>query len=97
MAEVITDRVPLGVSACVDRCPVRYNGRSFDALRVLGRERSDFVLTPVCPECLAGLGVPRMPIHLTGTGQEVLAGTARVLDRRGRDHTEQIIEGSEAA
>ncbi len=21
MAEVITDRVPLGVSACVDRCP----------------------------------------------------------------------------
>jgi uncharacterized protein YbbK (DUF523 family) len=97
VAEIITTRIPLGVSACIDRCPVRYNGRALDSLSVLGRERSDFVLTPVCPECLAGLGVPRNPIHLTGSGAEVLAGTARVIDRRGNDLTATIIAGCHSA
>lgn len=97
MAEIITDKVAIGISACIYNCPVRYNGHAFDALHVLGRERADFVWTPVCPECLAGLGVPRMPVHLTGTGAEVLAGEARVLDRRGRDHTDEIVAGCEAA
>ncbi len=96
MAELITRNVPIGISACVFRCPVRYNGKSFDALSMLGRERGDFSFTPVCPECMAGLGVPRMPVHLTGTGQEVLAGTAAVRDRRGRDVTESLIAGSRA-
>ncbi|MHB9003041.1 MAG: 2-thiouracil desulfurase family protein [Coriobacteriia bacterium] len=96
MPELITRKVPLGVSACVFRCPVRYNGRAFDALATIGRERSDFSFTPVCPECMAGLGVPRDPIHLTGTGQEVLAGTARVKSRRGHDVTQEVIAGSRA-
>lgn len=96
MAELITRTVPIGISACVYRCPVRYNGKSFDALATLGRERSDFAFTPVCPECMAGLGVPRTPIHLTGPGQDVLAGTARVKDRRGRDVTDALVEGSRA-
>ena len=89
MAEVITNKVRVGISACAFGCPVRYNGHGFDSLSVLGRERSDFVFTPVCPECLAGLGVPRTPIHLTGTGAEVLAGEAQVRDRRGHDVTER--------
>ena len=93
MAEVISSKVRVGVSACAFGCPVRYNGRGFDALSILGRERSDFVFTPVCPECLAGLGVPRTPIHLTGTGTEVLAGEALVKDRRGNDVTERLVEG----
>ncbi|MDZ4168589.1 MAG: DUF523 domain-containing protein [Coriobacteriia bacterium] len=97
MPEIITSKVALGISACIYNCPVRYNGHAFDALKLLGREKADFVWSPVCPECLAGLGVPRTPIHLTGTGQEVLAGTARVKDRRGHDRTEEVIEGSRAA
>ena len=97
MAEIITAKIALGVSACIDRCPVRYNGRALDSLSVLGRERSDFVLTPVCPECLAGLGVPRNPIHLTGSGADVLAGRAQVLDRHGHDVSAQVIAGCEAA
>ena len=97
MAEIITRTVPVGISACVFDCPVRYNGKAFDALKLLGREKADFSWTPVCPECLAGLGVPRMPVHLTGTGDEVLDGTAKVLDRRGRDVTEEIVEGSRCA
>ena len=96
-AQLLTDKVAIGISACLYDCPVRYNGRAFDALSLLGRERADFVWTPVCPECLAGLGVPRMPVHLTGTGQEVLAGHAKVLERRGRDRTDDIVAGCEAA
>lgn len=96
-AELLTSKIRLGISACVYRCPVRYNGRALDAVAHLGRERSDYVFTPVCPECLAGLGVPRAPIHLTGDGASVLAGTARVRDRRGNDVTEQVIAGAAAA
>ncbi len=94
--EVLTQRVPLGVSACLADCPVRYNGKRFDALGMLGRERADFAITPVCPECMAGFGVPREPIHLTGTGQAVLAGEARVEDRHGRDVTAALVAGCEA-
>lgn len=96
MAEILTQRVPIGISACVYRCPVRYNGKSFDALATMGREKSDFRFTPVCPECMAGLGVPRDPIHLTGPGHEVLAGLSKVKSRRGRNVSEEVIEGSKA-
>ncbi len=96
MAELVTRRVPIGISACVYRCPVRYNGRSFDAIATMGRERADFAFTPVCPECMAGLGVPRDPIHLTGTGQEVLLGEAKLKTRRGRDVTAQVVAGAHA-
>ncbi|TDB36954.1 MAG: DUF523 domain-containing protein [Actinobacteria bacterium] len=96
MVEVMTQKVPLGVSACLADCPVRYNGKRFDALGKLGRERADFAITPVCPECMAGFGVPREPIHLTGTGQEVLAGTAAVENRYGRDVTAQLVSGAQA-
>ncbi|GAB4292351.1 MAG: hypothetical protein Kow0067_19140 [Coriobacteriia bacterium] len=97
MAEIITERAAVGISACLYDCPVRYNGKRFDAVSKLGRERGDFTFTPVCPECLAGLGVPREPIHLTGTGQEVLAGTAAVRDRHGRDVTDRVVAGARAA
>jgi uncharacterized protein YbbK (DUF523 family) len=96
MTQVITERPRIGISACIFDCPVRYNGKGMDRVSALGRERADFAFTPVCPECLAGLGVPRMPIHLTGTGQEVLSGAARVRDRRGRDVTAAAVEGSRA-
>lgn len=97
MAEIITDRPSIGISACLFRCPVRYNGKAFDGLAVMGREQQDFVFTPVCPECLAGFGVPRMPIHLTGTGTEVLEGEAKVIDRRGHDRTADLVAGSHIA
>lgn len=96
-AGLITDKIRLGISACSYRCPVRYNGHSVDSLAGLGRERADYVFTPVCPECLAGLGVPRNPIHLTGTGAEVLAGRAEVRDRRGHDVSAQVIAGAKTA
>lgn len=96
MPEIISRKVPVGVSACVMGCPVRYNGRGFESLATMGRERQDFSFTPVCPECMAGLGVPRDPIHLTGTGQQALQGEAKVRSRRGRDVTAELIAGAQA-
>lgn len=96
MPELVTQPVPLAVSACLDGCPVRYNGKSFDSLAVLGRDRSAFTFTPVCPEVMAGLGVPREPVHLTGAAREVLSGAARVRDRHGSDRTEPLLAGCAA-
>lgn len=97
MPGIVTEKIRLGISACVYRCPVRYNGRALDALATVGRERGDYVFTPVCPECLAGLGVPREPIHLTGPGDAVIAGDAQVRDRHGRDLTQRALAGATAA
>lgn len=83
-----------GVSACLYGCPVRYDGESFDAVAVAGPSVAGRVFLPVCPECMAGLGVPRERIVLTGTGDEVLDGEARVVDVRGRDVTEQVVAGA---
>ncbi|MDI6713107.1 MAG: DUF523 domain-containing protein [Anaerosomatales bacterium] len=96
MPEIVTEKPVVGISACLYDCPVRYNGKRFDAVSSLGREHADFRFMPVCPECMAGFGVPREPIHLTGPGEEVLAGRARVMTRRGRDVTEELVAGAQA-
>ncbi|MHB1342305.1 MAG: 2-thiouracil desulfurase family protein [Coriobacteriia bacterium] len=96
MPELLSAKTPLGISACLYDCPVRYNGKRLDAVSALGRERADFAFTPVCPECMAGLGVPREPIHLTGSGEDVLQGAAKVLDRHGHDVSERVIAGAQA-
>jgi len=95
---LLTKKPMLGISACCMSCPVRYNGKGFDLLKNLGREKGDFSYCPVCPETLAGLGVMRDPIHLTGeNGAAVLRGEGRVVSRGGRDVTAAVLEGSRAA
>lgn len=95
---LMTKKPMLGISACCMSCPVRYNGRGFDLLKNLGREKGDFTYCPVCPETLAGLGIMRDPIHLTGeNGAAVLRGEGRIVSRGGRDVTDQVLKGSQAA
>lgn len=51
---------------------------------------------PFCPED-TGLGTPRtMPDIHGGTGHDVIAGTARVLDEHGKDLTAGMLAGAEA-
>ena len=60
------NRIPVGVSSCLLGQAVRYDGgHKHDryVTEVLGRY---FEYVPFCPEVLAGLGVPRRPIRLTG-------------------------------
>lgn len=53
---------------------------------------------PFCPELSGGLGLPRPPAEIHGgTGEDVLDGRARVLDREGGDVTRAFVAGAEAS
>lgn len=95
---IIQEKPMIGISACCMGCPVRYNGRGFDMLKHLNREKGDFRWVPVCPESLAGLGVMRDPIHIAGEdGSTVWRGEATVKSRGGKDVTQLMLAGAQAA
>lgn len=92
---VISSRIAIGISACCMGCPVQYHGRGLDTLAAMGREKADFRWCPVCPECMAGLGVPREPIHLSGgDGAAVWTGEAVIKNRHGQTVTEDVKFGA---
>ena len=92
---VITEKLPIGISLCAMGGPVRYNGKGIDVLSALGREKNDFTFFPVCPECQAGLGVTRDPVHLSGgNGEQVWSGEAEVKNRSGKLVTKEMKQGS---
>ncbi|WP_323846871.1 DUF523 and DUF1722 domain-containing protein [Microbulbifer magnicolonia] len=62
--QLLTQRIPVGISQCAVGDPVRFNGghkHSKVCTQLLSR---CFELHPYCPEVAIGLGVPRPPIHL---------------------------------
>lgn len=62
--QLLTEKIPVGISQCALGDPVRYNGghkHSEVCTRLLSRCLD---LRPFCPEVAIGLGVPRPPIHL---------------------------------
>lgn len=86
---------PPMVSACILGIPCRFNGIS----KPVGRDLN--VLLPggqallLCPERLAGLPTPRGPYTIVGgTGEDVLNGTAKVVDQEDQDVTDQFIQGA---
>ena len=60
-----TEPIPIAVSACLLGWAVRYDGRdkAHAGVRFLFAS-GEFVPVPVCPEVMAGLGVPRPPVEL---------------------------------
>jgi len=53
-------------------------------------------LIPVCPEQLGDLPTPRAPQEIHGgTGDDVLSGRCKVMNKDGRDVTRQFIRGAE--
>ena len=60
------ERIPVGVSGCLLGRAVRYDGGHKHDRYVTGVLGRYFEYVPCCPEVLAGLGVPRRPIRLTG-------------------------------
>lgn len=91
MNHVLSEKVVLGISACNTGAPVRYNRKGWDRVKELGREQGDFIWHPVCPEVMAGLGVPREAIKIVGgNGDDVWEGKARVVNRNGEDVTERL-------
>jgi len=65
------DRIRVGISSCLLGESVRFDGGHKRDAYVNGTLARYFELVPVCPEVAIGLGVPREPIRLVGTGQGV--------------------------
>ncbi|MBF0122377.1 MAG: DUF523 domain-containing protein [Candidatus Omnitrophica bacterium] len=88
---VLTAKIKLGISACNFGAKFRYNRAGWDRVESLGREKDEYSWSPVCPEVLAGLGVPRPPVKLSGgSGDDLWAGSAKLKNRLGRDVSEEI-------
>lgn len=95
MEKVLREKVKVGISACMYGCEVRYNKKGWSMLEHLGRGQSEFIWHPMCPECMAGLGVPREPIRISGgNGFDVWEGNARIKGRSGEDVTERVKTGA---
>ncbi len=83
------------ISACLAGFNVRYDG---------GNARNDLAVklvamgqaVTVCPEIMGGFSTPRVPAEIQGgTGQDVLAGRAKVMNRAGCDVTREYLQGAE--
>ncbi|ANK90424.1 MULTISPECIES: DUF523 domain-containing protein [Rhizobium] len=88
------------VSACLMGHAVRYDGRAKPLLHpAIERWRAEGRLVTICPEMSAGMAVPRPPAEIAdgATGEEVLAGTARVIELTGGDVTAEFLQAAENA
>jgi uncharacterized protein YbbK (DUF523 family) len=95
MAYILEEKIRVGCSACNAGARVRWNRAGWDRLALLGREKSSFIWTPVCPEVMAGLGVPRHPIRLvSGNGEDFWQQDARVKNRQGEDVSQALRAGA---
>jgi len=53
-------------------------------------------LIPVCPEQLGGLSTPRAPQEIQGgTGDDILNGKCKVINKEGQDVTREFTKGAE--
>lgn len=92
---VVDEKISIGISGCCYGSKVRYNNKGWDFLEFLGREKGDYIWHPVCPECMAGLGVPRNSIRIAGgTGDTVWSGEGKVMQQGKGDVTEALKKGS---
>ena len=85
------------VSACLsgEKCRYDCGTKENAAVRdLVSRGRA----VAVCPELLAGFGLPRPASEISGgNGADVLAGKARVLDMKGKDITVEFVDGCRKA
>jgi uncharacterized protein YbbK (DUF523 family) len=95
MENLYTEKIKIGMSSCMYGARVRYNSKGWEMLGYLHRERSNYLWTPVCPEVMSGMGVPRSPIRLVGgNGEDFWVGNAKVKNREGRDVTSMVGKGA---
>jgi uncharacterized protein YbbK (DUF523 family) len=82
------------VSACLVGENCRWDGSSklIEGLKSLIDKK---LAISVCPELLGGLSVPREPAEIRGgSGEDVMCGRARVIDRLGQDVSVNYINGA---
>ena len=82
------------VSACLGGVDCYYKGgnRTIPELKALVGSKKAIA---ICPEVLGGLPVPREEAQIAdASGEDVLAGNAKVITRTGRDVTDNFIRGA---
>ncbi len=83
------------VSPCLIGISTKYDGKS-KSIPELVNLFENGELIPLCAEQLGGLPTPRTPAGiLNGTGQDVLSGKCKVVNKRGEDVTEQFLRGAQ--
>ena len=88
---------PIVVSACLVGKRCRYNGEDRAHAGVLRYLKGKRYLA-VCPEKLAGWGVPRPPVEFRGGGaRKAVTGEASIVDTRGRNRTRSLMRGAKRA
>ncbi len=91
------ENIKLMASACLSGENCRYDGSTKTSGNLAEMKASGRLVT-VCPEMLAGLGVPRPASEIRGgDGSDVLAGRARIVNDRGEDITKSFIAGCRKA
>lgn len=82
------------VSACLCGINCKYNGKNNINLYFMELMQEGAVI-PVCPEQLGGLPTPRLPAEINaGSGQDVLAGNSKVINKNGEDVSDNYIRGA---
>ncbi len=85
---------PIIVSACLAGLATTHNGKAKPHPGVMELVRQGRAI-PVCPEQLGGLPTPRTEAEIvSGDGESVLAGEARVVDAHGTDVTANFLRGA---
>lgn len=83
------------ISACLCGINCKYNGDNNRHEEFMKELREGQVL-PLCPEQLGGLTTPRSACEIDGgSGEDVLAGQARVINAAGEDVTEFFVKGAQ--
>lgn len=92
--KVRCDEMMILVSSCLAGFKVRYNGSHSLNNKVESMIKSGKAIA-VCPELLGGFSTPREPAEIVGgTGEDVLKGTAKVIEKSGRDVTDLYLKGA---
>jgi len=84
-------RPEVAVSACLLGFPCRYDGQSRAAPELIAALPRPGVL-PVCPEVLAGFGVPRPRIQLENEPGPAIARSPLIRDEHGADVSAALVE-----
>ena len=84
------------ISACLSGIRCAWSGDyKYKNDRAIQLSRVE-TLIPVCPEQLGGLATPRAPQEIQGgTGDDVLNGKCKVMNKNGEDVTREFIRGAE--
>ena len=83
-------------SSCITGVKCRYNGSSSYNEKLITGIKENYI--HICPEILAGLQTPRKSCEIfDGSGEDVLNGNAKIIDKVGFDITEQMLSGAKKA